>query len=90
MYEVIDVQRMIRVKSTFVRNRKNVPSRHNQWGGMILIRGGTPIQQLRLLPSGSEIKICMQDKTVWEVFIPRDFKKSVKLLAKRLDAIAFM
>lgn len=80
----------MRVKSPHVRNRKATPSNRTQWGGMILIREGTSIQQLRLLPSGSEIRLCMQDKSVWEVFIPNNYKKSVKLLAKRLDAIAFM
>ena len=90
MYEVLDIPKMIRIKSPHVRHRKKPPSNRKQWGGMILIREGTSMQQLRLLPSGSEIKICMQDKTVWEVFIPISFNKNIKLLAKRLNAIAFM
>ena len=96
MYEVLDVPRMMRIKSPHVRNRKNLPTQIRRgpnrihWGGMILIREGTSMQQLRLIPDGSEIKLCIQDKSVWEVYIPKEYKKSLKLLAKRLDAIAFM
>ena len=98
MYEVLDVSRMIRIKSPHVRNRtappvkRGVPKHENRnlWGGLLLINAGTPSEALRLLPDGSEIKCCIQDKSVWEVYIPLDFKKNVKLLAKRLDAIAFM
>lgn len=93
MYEVLDVKRMMEVKSHAVRNRKSPPTstnKKNPWGAMILVSSGTSIEKLKLLPEGSEIKLCLKDRTVWEVFIPKDYKKSVKLLAKRLDAVAFL
>ena len=97
MYEVLDIQKMMRVKASHVRNRQSIPKtpggRHankDKWGGVILVKAGLPKEQFRLIPAGSELKQCIQDKSVWEVFIPLEFKKSKKLLAKRLDAIAFM
>ena len=86
----------MRVKSSHIRNRPRIPSdtgryaKGNKWGGLILIKAGLPKEQLELIPAGSELKMCLKDSSVWEVFIPVEFKKSVKLLAKRLDAIAFM
>ena len=97
MYEVLDVKRMMKVKSNHVRNRKTIPKAPSgrypakeMWGGVILVEGGLTLERLHHIPAGSEIKLCIQDKTLWEVFIPIDYKKSVKLLAKRLDAIAFL
>ena len=98
MYEVLDIPRMIRIKSPHVRNRSAPPQKRgiysdktkNKWAGLLLINSGTPIEALKLLPDGSEIKCCIQDRSVWEVYIPINVKKSIKLLAKRLDAIAFM
>lgn len=97
MYEVLDIQKMMRVKASHVRNRQSIPrepgGRHankDKWGGVILVKAGLPKEQFRLIPSGAAIKLCLQDRSVWEVYLPLNFKKSVKLLAKRLDAIAFM
>lgn len=97
MYEVLNVKRMMKVKSNVVRNRKKVPraaagrySSVEKWQAVILVEGGLTLERLNHIPAGSEIKLCMQDKTLWEVFIPIDYKKSVKLLAKRLDAVAFI
>ena len=96
MYEVLNVKRMMEVKSPNVRNRKSIPkpsgngNKKPQWRAVILVEGGLTLERLNHIPSGSEIKLCIQDKTVWEVFIPIDYKKSVKLLAKRLNAVAFL
>lgn len=87
----------MQVKSNVVRNRKTIPKASRgryvskeTWGGVILVEGGLTLERLHHIPAGSEIRLCMQDKTLWEVFIPINYKKSVKLLAKRLDAIAFL
>lgn len=93
MYEVLNVKRMMEIKSYTVRNRKKPPTSSNSktpWRSMIVVSSGTPLEKLKLLPEGSEIKLCLQDRSIWEVFIPNNYKKSVKLLAKRLDAIAFL
>jgi len=95
MYEVLDVKSMMTVKSKIIRTRKHIPNSMGKnskplWSCILLIKAGTSIDRLNHLPSGSHIKMVMQDRTVWEVFIPAEFKKSKKLLAKRLDAIAFM
>ena len=97
MYEVLDIPKMMRVKASHIRNRSRIPMRanantvnKNKWGGLILVKAGLPKEQFRLIPAGSELKQCIQDKSVWEIFLPVEFKKSKKLLAKRLDAIAFM
>tara|TARA_R110001606_G_scaffold138743_2_gene277037 strand:- start:77 stop:367 length:291 start_codon:yes stop_codon:yes gene_type:complete len=96
MYEVLNIKRMMRVKSQTVRNRTAPPlvsgnkKRASKWGGMILISAGTSIEMLNHIPSGSEIKLCPQDKSLWEVLIPLDYTKNIKLLAKRLDAVAFL
>ena len=88
---------MMQVKSNVVRNRKTIPkapsgryAAKETWSGVILVEGGLTLERLHHIPAGSEIKLCIQDKTLWEVFIPIDYKKSVKLLAKRLDAVAFL
>ncbi len=87
----------MKVKSNVVRNRKTIPKAsrgryvsEETWGGVILVEGGLTLERLHHIPAGSEIKLCIQDKTLWEIFIPIDYKKSVKLLAKRLDAVAFL
>ena len=97
MYEVLDIPRMMRVKAPHVRNRKAIPrepggkyANRDKWGGVILVKAGLSKEHFRLIPYGSAIKLCLQDRSVWEVYLPLNFKKSVKLLAKRLDAIAFM
>jgi hypothetical protein len=97
MYEVLKVKRMMQVKSNVVRNRKKIPVVQGgrgmtkaKWRAVILVEGGLTLERLNHIPSGSEIKLCIQDKTLWEIFIPEDYKKSVKLLAKRLDAVAFL
>lgn len=97
MYEVLDVKRMMKVKSNHVRNRKTIPNapagRANnvkKWCAIILVEGGLSLERLHHIPAGSEIRLCIQDKTLWEIFIPENYKKSVKILAKRLDAIAFL
>lgn len=97
MYEVLDIPRMIRIKAGYVRNRKHIPKDQGmrrmkipKWGGMILVDSKLSKEQFQLIPAGSDIKMCIQDPSVWEIFIPSEFKKSRKLLAKRLDAIAYM
>lgn len=97
MYEVLDVKRMMKVKSPIVRSRKLPPQRRGgtntkaiRWGGVFLVKSGTSMDKLQYIPAGSDIKLCMQDRSLWEVMIPTDYKKSKRLLAKRLDAIAFM
>lgn len=97
MYEVLDIPKMMKVKASHIRNRSRIPVRSNgsainknKWGGLILVKAGLPKEQVRLIPAGSELKQCIQDPSVWEIYIPAEFKKSKKLLAKRLDAIAFM
>ena len=97
MYEVLDVEKMMRIKSATVRNRQRIPIKPNgrrsgkeNWSGLIVLKAGTPIQLLRLLPSDTELKQCVHDKSVWEAYLPHDFNNSVRLLAKRLNAIAFM
>ena len=97
MYEVLNVKRMMKVKSPHVRNRKKIPKAsrgryHSKetWCGVILVEGGLSLEKLHHIPAGAELKLCLQDRALWEVFIPIEYKKSVKLLAKRLDAIAYM
>jgi hypothetical protein len=97
MYEVLDIPKMMKVKASHIRNRSRIPVRSNgnantkvKWGGLILVKAGLSKEQFRLIPAGSELKHCIQDRSVWEIYIPAEFKKSKKLLAKRLDAIAFM
>lgn len=99
MYEVLDVKRMMRVKSTVVRNRQRIPKaaagRSNpangvEWCALILVEQGLSLEKLNAIPAGSIIKLCIQDKTLWEIFIPKDYKKSIKMLAKRLDAVAYL
>tara|TARA_R110000796_G_scaffold163631_3_gene280605 strand:+ start:6986 stop:7282 length:297 start_codon:yes stop_codon:yes gene_type:complete len=98
MYEVLDQPRMDAVKEARVRNRKHLPKlagikrdyRKPKWGAMILISGGTSTEKLMNLPCGSEMKICLTDRSIWEVFIPADSKENIKILAKKLDAIAYM
>ena len=97
MYEVLDVPRMMKIKSATIRNRQRIPVRPNgrnsgkeNWSGLIVLKAGTPVELLRFLPENTELRQCVHDKSVWEAYLPHDFKKSVKLLAKRLDAIAFM
>lgn len=97
MYEVLDIPRMMSIKSATVRNRQRIPKRPNgpkarqdNWSGLLVLKAGTPVELLRLLPPDTELRQCVHDKSVWEAYLPHNFKKSVKLLAKRLDAIAFM
>jgi len=96
MYEVLDVKRMMKIKSPHVRNRKSIPrpagdrSRNPPWKAVILVEAGISLEKLNHIPAGSEIKLCIQDKTLWEVFIAHDCEENIKKLAKRLDAIAFL
>ena len=97
MYEVLDIPKMMRVKASHIRNRSRIPVRSNgssinknKWGGLILVKSGLPKEYFRLIPDGSELKLCIQDRSVWEIYIPLEFKKNTKLIAKRLNAIAFM
>ena len=95
MYEVLDIPKMIDIKAKHVRGIERLPKapgdkKTSRWGGMMIIRSGTGRDKLNFLPEGCELKMCLQDTSVWEVFIPAEYKKSKKLLAKRLDAIAFM
>ena len=97
MYEVLDIPKMMKVKATHIRTRKHIP-KHNtnrrakdsKWGGLILVKAGLRKEQFLQIPAGSQLILCIQDPSVWELYIPVEFKKNVKLLAKRLDAIAFM
>ena len=96
MYEVLKVKRMMEIKSSIVRNRKSIPRRTGngstglKWKAVILVEGGLSLERLHHIPSGSMIKLCTNDKSLWEVFISPDYEKNVKLLAKRLDAVAFI
>ena len=87
----------MKVKSPIVRARKLPPQRRGgtidktmRWGGVFLVNSGTSMDKLQHIPAGSNIKLCMQDRSLWEVMIPEDYKKNKRILAKRLDAIAFM
>lgn len=96
MYEVLDVKRMMRVKSTIVRNRQRIPkaaagrSNGDEWCALILVEQGLSLEKLNAIPAGSVIKLCIQDKTLWEIFIPKGYKKNIKMLAKVLDAVAYL
>tara|TARA_R110000796_G_scaffold70400_2_gene160187 strand:+ start:12044 stop:12340 length:297 start_codon:yes stop_codon:yes gene_type:complete len=98
MYEVLDKDRMKAVKAQHVRERRHLPKlagiynadRKPKWVAMILVSSGTSMDKLKHLPGGCEIKLCMLDKAVWEILVPTDFKDNKELLAKRLDAIAFL
>ena len=96
MYEVLDVKRMMQIKSPHVRNRKSIPkpsgngNKKPLWKAVILVEAGLSLEKLSATPAGSQIKLCIQDKTLWEVFVPYYYQGNVKNLAKRLDAVAFM
>jgi len=94
MYEVLDIPRMMKVKSPVVRGRKHIPKGSSdpklRYGAVFLVRAGMSLDLLNDLPDGTVIKVCLQDRSLWEVFVPGEFKKSKKLFAKRLDAVAFM
>lgn len=97
MYEVLDIKRMMTIKSPTVRSRSKPPQRRGgtnaqtrRWGGVFLISAGTSMDKLQHIPEGSDIKLCLQDRSLWEVMIPEDYEKNKKRLAERLNAIAFM
>ena len=95
MYEVLDIPKMMKVKAPHIRNRSRIPKdsggKHKQkWGGLILVRAGLSKEQMNLIPDGSSLRMCYSDPSVWEVYVPASFKHSKKLLAKRLNAVAFM
>lgn len=80
MYVVLDIPKMMRVKSQ-TRNRKRPISGYNS---TLLLRPGTNIS---LIPPNSEIRYTNGS---WEVHMQIHNKKIVEMLAKRLDAIAFI
>lgn len=99
MYEVLDRSKYETIKSKNVKFRQSVPARSggglandrpSKWSAMILISAGMSYEQLRHIPEGSLIKLCQQDRQCWEVLIPVGYEKNIKLLAKRLDAVAFL
>tara|TARA_R110001606_G_scaffold26275_1_gene84959 strand:+ start:27 stop:326 length:300 start_codon:yes stop_codon:yes gene_type:complete len=99
MYEVLDRPKYETIKSKNVKLRSRPPERSgggaannrpSKWSAMILIAAGTSIEKLNHIPEGSLIKLCSQDRQCWEVLIPVGYTKNIRLLAKRLDAIAFL
>jgi len=57
-------------------------------GGRLLITKDT---SLELIPENSHLTHAVWFRqNVWELNLPKDYNKSVKKLAKRLDAIAYM
>ena len=80
MYIVLDIPTMMKTK-TQTRNRRKPIKGYNS---TLLLRPGTPVD---LIPPGSEIRYANGS---WEVHTPLHNKKIVEMLAKQLDAVAYM
>lgn len=79
-YTVIDKDRMRKLKH-FEKCRRNPLKGYS---GILLVSHTTDIYKI---PENSTIQ---RRGNVWEIHLPEDFKKSKKILAKTLDAIAYM
>ena len=65
------------------RNRPSTNRSH-----CILVKSSV---DLSLIPENSLLSTPMKnDCNVWELHLPKDFKKDVKKLSKRLDAVAYL
>lgn len=82
-YTVLDVERYKKLKW-----RKQRDKRLKGSGGHILVDNSC---NMRYIPEGSIIKASISPRqNLWEINLPEDFNKSVKKVAKTLDAIAYM
>ena len=79
-YTVLDPARMMRITGR-AKTRKS-PLKHT--AGVILITSSTDIYKI---PANCTLQ---KREDVWELHLPKDYNKSLKQLAKQLDAIAFM
>ena len=83
-YTVLDAERY---QLLTLRRRQRAKRLENS-GGSILVDHTCNISYI---PDGSIIKASMSPTSnIWEINLPRDFDKSVKKVAKRLDAIAYL
>ena len=82
-YTILDVERYRKLKW-----RKQRDKRLKGSGGLILVDHTCNI---RYIPEGSILRTSASPRqNMWEINLPEDFNKSVKKVAKTLDAIAYM
>jgi len=82
-YTILDEERYKKLKW-----RKTRAYRLKGSGGLILVDHTC---NLKYIPEGSLIKTTTSPRqNMWEINLPEDFNKSVKKVAKTLDAIAYL
>jgi len=79
-YTVLDPVRMKNITGR-AKTRKS-PLKHT--AGVLLITSSTDIYKI------PENCLLQKSNEVWELHIPKDYNKSLKKLAKTLDAVAYM
>jgi hypothetical protein len=82
-YTILDEARYKKLKW-----RKQRDKRLKGSGGLILVDHTC---NMRYIPEGSILRTTASPRqNMWEINLPEDFNKSVKKVAKTLDAIAYM